>query len=96
MMTKVMAMKDVIDELGIKSVADKTDEEFERDNDKYGNVCDELDAIENDMLTHYKELDADMYLKLRQIDLLKRLVDKLDDLEMLYDVYNELKALNNK
>lgn len=96
MMTKEMAMKDVVEELGIKTVADKTDEEFERDNDKYSNVCDELDTIENDMLTHYKELDADMYLKLRQIDLLKKLVDKMDDLEMLYDVYNELKALNNK
>lgn len=96
MMTKEMAMSDVIDELGIKSVADKTDEEFERDNNKYSNIVDELDTIENDMLTHYKELDADMYFRLRQIDLLKKLTDKLDNLEMLYDVYNQLKALNNK
>lgn len=100
MMNKVlqkdMYLKDVLDELGVKDVSDKTDEEFEADNDKYGNVVDDLDIMENDLLTHYKDLDLETYIKLRQLDLMKRMVDKLDNLEMLYDVQNQIKALNNK
>lgn len=96
MMTLEMKMDDVIDELGIKEVADKTDAEFEKDNDNYGNAVDSLDILENDLLTHYKELDAEMYIKLRQLDLMKKLVYKLDNLEMLYDVYKQLKKLANK
>ena len=96
MMTLEMKMDDVIDELGIKEVADKTDAEFEKDNDKYSNVVDSLDILENDLLTHYKDLDAEMYIKLRQLDLMKKLVYKLDNLEMLYDVYKQLKKLANK
>ena len=96
MMTLEMKMDDVIDELGIKEVADKTDAEFEKDNDNYGNVVDSLDILENDLLTHYKDLDAEMYIKLRQLDLMKKLVYKLDNLEMLYDVYKQLQELANK
>ena len=96
MMTLEMKMDDVIDELGIKEVADKTDAEFEKDNDKYSNVVDSLDILENDLLTHYKDLDAEMYIKLRQLDLMKKLVYKLDNLEMLYDVYKQLQELANK
>ena len=96
MMTLEMKMDDVIDELGIKEVADKTDAEFEKDNDSYGNVVDSLDTLENDLLTHYKDLDVEMYIKLRQLDLMKKLVYKLDNLEMLYDVYKQLKKLANK
>lgn len=100
MMNKVlqkdMYVEDVLDGLGVKDVASKTDEEFENDNDKYSNVVDDLDIMENDLLTHYKDLDVETYLKLRQIDLLKKIVDKLDNLEMLYDVQNQIKALNNK
>lgn len=96
MMTLEMKMDDVIDELGIKEVADKTDAEFEKDNDNYSNVVDSLDILENDLLTHYKDLDAEMYIKLRQLDLMKKLVYKLDNLEMLYDVYKQLKKLANK
>ena len=96
MMTLEMKMEDVIDELGIKEVADKTDAEFEKDNDKYSNVVDSLDILENDLLTHYKDLDVEMYIKLRQLDLMKKLVYKLDNLEMLYDVYKQLKKLANK
>lgn len=96
MMTLEMKMDDVIDELGIKEVADKTDAEFENDNDSYGNVVDRLDILENDLLTHYKDLDVEMYIKLRQLDLMKKLVYKLDNLEMLYDVYKQLKKLVNK
>ena len=96
MMTLEMKMDDVIDELGIKEVADKTHAEFEKDNDSYGNVVDSLDTLENDLLTHYKDLDVEMYIKLRQLDLMKKLVYKLDNLEMLYDVYKQLKKLANK
>ena len=100
MMNKVlqkdMYLKDVLDGLGVKDVSDKTDYEFERDNDKYGNVVDDLDIMENDLLTHYKDLDVETYIKLRQIDLMKKMIDKLDNLEMLYDVQNQIKALNNK
>ena len=96
MMTLEMKMDDVIDELGIKEVADKTDAEFEKDNDNYSNVVDSLDILENDLLTHYKDLDVEMYIKLRQLDLMKKLVYKLDNLEMLYDVYKQLKELANK
>ena len=96
MMTLEMKMDDVIDELGIKEVADKTDDEFEKDNVTYGNVVDILDIIENDLLTHYKDLDAEMYIKLRQLDLMKKLVYKLDNLEMLYDVYKQLQELAHK
>ena len=96
MMTLEMKMDDVIDELGIKEVADKTDAEFEKDNDTYSNVVDSLDILENDLLTHYKDLDAEMYIKLRQLDLMKKLVYKLDNLEMLYDVYKQLQELAHK
>ena len=96
MMTLEMKMDDVIDELGINEVADKTDAEFEKDNDNYGNVVDSLDILENDLLTHYKELDAEMYIKLRQLDLMKKLVYKLDNLDMLYDVYKQLQELAHK
>lgn len=96
MMTLEMKMDDVIDELGIKEVADKTDAEFEKDNDNYSNVVDSLDILENDLLTHYKDLDAEMYIKLRQLDLMKKLVYKLDNLEMLYDVYKQLQELAHK
>lgn len=96
MMTLEMKMDDVIDELGIKEVADKTDAEFEKDNDNYSNAVDSLDILENDLLTHYKDLDAEMYIKLRHLDLMKKLVYKLDNLEMLYDVYKQLKALAHK
>ena len=96
MMTLEMKMDDVIDELGIKEVDDKTDAEFEKDNDNYGNVVDSLDILENDLLTHYKDLNVEMYIKLRQLDLMKKLVYKLDNLEMLYDVYKQLKELANK
>ena len=96
MMTLEMKMDDVIDELGIKEVADKTDAEFEKDNDNYGNVVDSLDILENDLLTHYKDLDVEMYIKLRQLDLMKKLVYRLDNLEMLYDVYKQLQKLAHK
>ena len=96
MMTLEMKMDDVIDELGIKEVADKTDAEFEKDNDNYGNVVDSLDILENDLLTHYKDLNVEMYIKLRQLDLMKKLVYKLDNLEVLYDVYKQLQELANK
>lgn len=96
MMTLEMKMDDVIDELGIKEVADKTDTEFEKDNDNYSNVVDSLDILENDLLTHYKDLNAEMYIKLRQLDIMKKLVYKLDNLEMLYDVYKQLQELVNK
>ena len=96
MMTLEMKMDDVIDELGIKEVDDKTDAEFEKDNENYSNVVDRLDILENDLLTHYKDLDAEMYSKLRQLDLMKKLVYKLDNLDMLYDVYKQLKELANK
>lgn len=96
MMTLEMKMDDVIDELGIKEVADKTDDEFEKDNDNYGNVVDSLDILENDLLTHYKDLNVEMYIKLRQLDLMKKLVYKLDNLEMLYDVYKQLQELEHK
>ena len=96
MMTLEMKMDDVIDELGIKEVDDKTDAEFEKDNDNYSNVVDSLDILENDLLTHYKDLSVEMYIKLRQLDLMKKLVYKLDNLEMLYDVYKQLKELANK
>ena len=93
---KDMYVKDVLDGLNIKDVAIKTDEEFESDNYKYGNVVDDLDIMENDLLTHYKDLDVETYIKLRQIDLMKKMIDKLDNLEMLYDVQNQIKALHNK
>ena len=96
MMTLEMKMDDVIDELGIKEVDDKTDAEFEKDNDNYSNVVDSLDILENDLLTHYKDLDVEMYIKLRQLDLMKKLVYKRDNLEVLYDVYKQLKELANK
>ena len=96
MMTLEMKMDDVIDELGIKEVDDKTDAEFEKDNDNYSNVVDRLDILENDLLTHYKDLDVEMYIKLRQLDIMKKLVYKLDNLEMLYDVYKQLKELAHK
>lgn len=96
MITKEMTMADAIDELGVKETAEKTDAEFEKDNDKYGNVVDTLDVLENDLLTHFKELDIETYIKLRQLDLMKKMVDKLDNLEMLYDVQNQIKALNDK
>ena len=96
MMTLEMKMDDVIDELGIKEVDDKTDAEFEKDNENYSNVVDRLDILENDLLTHYKDLNVEMYIKLRQLDIMKKLVYKLDNLEVLYDVYKQLKELANK
>ena len=96
MMTLEMKIDDVIDELGIKEVDDKTDAEFEKDNDNYSNVVDSLDILENDLLAHYKDLNVEMYIKLRQLDLMKKMVDKLDNLDMLYDVYKQLKKLANK
>lgn len=95
-MTSKMDMYSVLDDLKIKDVASKTDDEFEHDNDEYNKIVDDLEIMENDLLTHYKDLDMETYLKLRQIDLLKKIVDKLDNLEMLYDVYKQLQVLNNK
>ena len=91
-----IALDSMLKALEVKPAVEKTDDEFEKDNVTYGNVVDDLDIMENDLLTKYRDLDVDTYLKLRQIDLLKKIVDKLDNLEMLYDVYNELKKLNNK
>ena len=91
-----IALDSMLKALEVKPAVEKTDDEFEKDNVTYGNVVDDLDIMENDMLTKYRDLDVDTYLKLRQIDLLKKIVDKLDNLEMIYDVYNELKKLNNK
>lgn len=91
-----IALDSMLKALEVKPVVEKTDDEFEKDNVTYGNVVDDLDIMENDLLTKYRDLDVDTYLKLRQIDLLKKIVDKLDNLEMIYDVYNELKKLNNK
>ena len=82
--------------LEVKTAVEKTDDEFENDNVAYNNVVDDLDIMENDLLTKYRDLDVDTYLKLRQIDLLKKMVEKLDNLEMLYDLQNQIKALNNK
>lgn len=96
MVTKNMEMGMLMDALNIKTATNKTDDEFEQDNDKYSNVSDDLDIIENDLLVNYRELNTDTYIKLRQLDMLKKIVDKLDNLEMLYDVYNQLKDLNNK
>ena len=96
MMTSKMDMYSVLDDLKIKDATSKTDDEFEADNDKYGNVVDDLDIMENDLLTHYKDLDVETYIELRQIDLMKKMIDKLDNLEMLYDVYKQLQVLNNK
>lgn len=93
---KEITMGMLMDLLDVKTAVEKTDDEFEQDNDKYSNVSDDLDILENDLLVNYKRLDVDSYIKLRQLDMLKKIVDKLDDLEMLYDVYNQLKALNNK
>lgn len=91
-----IALDSMLKALEVKPSVEKTDDEFEKDNAAYNNVVDDLDIMENDLLTKYRDLDVDTYLKLRQIDLLKKIVDKLDNLEMIYDVYNELKKLNNK
>lgn len=91
-----IALDSMLNILEVKPAVEKTDDEFEKDNVTYGNVVDDLDIMENDLLTKYRDLDVDTYLKLRQIDLLKNIVEKLDNLEMLYDVHNELKKLNNK
>ena len=91
-----IALDSMLKALEVKPAVEKTDDEFEKDNVTYVNVVDDLDIMENDLLTKYSDLDVDTYLKLRQIDLLKKIVDKLDNLEMIYDVYNELKKLNNK
>ena len=91
-----IALDSMLKALEVKPAVEKTDDEFEKDNVTYGNVVDDLDIMENDLLTKYRDLDVDTYLKLRQIDLLKKMVEKLDNLEMIYDVYNELKKLNNK
>ena len=91
-----IALDSMLKALEVKPAVEKTDDEFEKDNVTYGNVVDDLDIMENDLLAKYRDLDVDTYLKLRQIDLLKKIVDKLDNLEMIYDVYNELKKLNNK
>lgn len=91
-----IALDSMLKALEVKPAVEKTDDEFEKDNVTYGNVVDDLDIMENDLLTKYRDLDVDTYLKLRQIDLLKKIVDKLDNLEMLYDVQNQIKDLNNK
>ena len=91
-----IALDSMLKALEVKPAVEKTDDEFEKDNVTYGNVVDDLDIMENDLLTKYRDLDVDTYLKLRQIDLLKKIVDKLDNLEMLYDVYKQLQVLNNK
>ena len=96
MITSKMDMYSVLDDLKIKDATRKTDDEFEHDNDEYNKVVDDLEIMENDLLTHYKDLDVETYVKLRQLDLLKKIVDKLDNLEMLYDVYKQLQVLNNK
>ena len=96
MMTSKMDMYSVLDDLKINDATSKTDDEFEHDNDEYNKIVDDLEIMENDLLTHYKDLDMETYLKLRQIDLLKKIVDKMDNLEMLYDVYKQLQVLNNK
>lgn len=91
-----IALGAMLNILEVKPAVEKTDDEFEKDNVAYNNVVDDLDIIENDLLTKYRDLDVDTYLKLRQIDLLKKMVEKLDNLEMLYDLQNQIKALNNK
>lgn len=91
-----IALDSMLKALEVKPAVEKTDDEFENDNVAYNNVVDDLDIMENDLLTKYRDLDVDTYLKLRQIDLLKKIVDKLDNLEMLYDVQNQIKALNNR
>ena len=91
-----IALDSMLKALEVKPAVEKTDDEFEKDNVTYGNVVDDLDIMENDLLTKYRDLDVDTYLKLRQIDLLKKIVDKMDNLEMLYDVYKQLQVLNNK
>lgn len=91
-----MNVEFLIKSLGIKEAYEKTDDEFEKDNDNYGNAVDNIDTLENDLLTHYKELDMETYIKLRQLDLMKKIVDKLDNLEMLYDVYKQLQKLAHK
>ena len=96
MMTSKMDMYIVLDNLKIKDATSKTDYEFEHDNYEYNKIVDDLDIMDNDLLTHYKDLDVETYIKLRQIDLMKKMIDKLDNLEMLYDVYKQLQVLNNR
>ena len=45
------------------------------------------------MLLHFENLDFDTYYKLRMLELLKSIDEKLEDLEMLYDVQRQIENI---
>lgn len=89
-------IKEICEDNNIKFMNNKTDEEYESDYSKYEDNEVTRDIFEKDMLLNFEKLDFDTYYKLRKIELLKSINEKLDNLEMLYDVQRQLGTIVHK
>lgn len=83
-------IREICESNGIKFMNDKTDKEYDADCSKYEDNEVTREIFEKDMLLHFENLDFDTYYKLRMLELLKSINEKLEDLEMLYDVQRQL------
>lgn len=83
-------IREICESNNIKFMNDKTDKEYDADCSKYKDNEVTREIFEKDMLLHFENLDFDTYYRLRMIELLKSINEKLEDLEMLYDVQRQL------
>ena len=83
-------IREICESNNIKLMNDKTDKEYDADCSKYEDNEVTREIFEKDMLSHFENLDFDTYYKLRMLELLKSINEKLEDLEMLYDVQRQL------
>lgn len=89
-------IREICENNDIKFMNDKTDKEYESDYSKYEDNEVTRDIFEKDMLLHFENLDFDTYYRLRMIELLKSINEKLEDLEMLYDVQKQLENVASR
>ena len=83
-------IREICESNNIKFMDGKTDREYDADCSKYKDNEGTREIFEKDMLLHFENLDFDTYYKLRMLELLKSINEKLEDLEMLYDVQRQL------
>ena len=86
-------IREICESTDIKFMNDKTDNEYDDDCSKYEDNEVTREIFEKDMLLHFENLDVDTYYKLRMLELLKSIDEKLEDLEMLYDVQRQIENI---
>ena len=86
-------IREICEDKGIKLMDGKTDREYDADCSKYEDNEVTREIFEKDMLLHFENLDFDTYYKLRMLELLKSIDEKLEDLEMLYDVQRQIENI---